>query len=143
MCEFNVENKHTSYKIAKGAKYWTAYKLHFEMDIGDQDQSCTPHTTCGSCQSNLKGWPGGSRKSILFAISKIWKESKNHGDDCYFYMTNILKYRAVEGKKALMYLNIPSSTAPVSHDESLPVPSPPQNESYAKLSLRNNVYAIH
>ena len=50
-------------------------------------------------------------------------------------MENILKYRKVKGKKALTYPNIPSSIAPVSHNESLPVPSPPRNVSYAKLSF--------
>ena len=50
-------------------------------------------------------------------------------------MVNILKYRKVKGRKALTYPNIPSSIAPVSHNESLPVPSPPRNVRYAKLSF--------
>ena len=135
VCGFYVGKKHTSHKIGKGGKYWTAYKLYFGMDIGDQDKPWAPHTTWGSCRSSLEGRLRGSRKCMPFVIPRIWREPQNHTDDCYFCMVNILKYRKVKGRKALTYSNIPSSIAPVSHNESLPVPSPPRNVSYAKLSF--------
>ena len=105
------------------------------MDIGDQDKPWAPHTICGSCRSSLEGWLRGSRKCMPFAIPRIWREPQNHTDDCYFCMVNILKYRKVKSRKALTYPNIPSSIAIVFHNESLPVPSPPRNVSYAKFSF--------
>ena len=140
VCGFYVGNKHTSHKIGKEGKYWTAYKLYFGMDIGDQDKPWAPHTICGSCRSSLEGWLRGSKKCMPFAIPRIWREPQNHTDDCYFCMVNILKYRKVKGRKALTYPNIPSSIAPVSHNESLPVPSPPRNVSYAKLSFSKQMF---
>ena len=38
-----------SYKIVKGTKYWSAYRLYFGMDIGNQDKSWAPHVICGGC----------------------------------------------------------------------------------------------
>ena len=46
VCGFYVGNKHSSHKIGKGGKYWTAYKLYFGMDIDDQDKPWAPHTIC-------------------------------------------------------------------------------------------------
>ena len=62
-----------------------------------------------------------------FAVPRVWREQKNHHDDCYFCMIDTTKYRKTKGRKALQYPDIPSLTAPVSHDDSLPVSQPPQN----------------
>ena len=112
------------------------------MDIGDQDKSWAPHTICGSCRSNLEDRLRGTRKCMPFTMPRIWRESKNHTDGCYFCMVNISKYRKVKGRKALTYPDIPSSIAPVSHDESLPVPSPPHDVSM-KLNLLKHVKSTY
>ena len=63
-------------------------------------------------------------RSMPFAISQIWREPTNHTDDCYFCIIDITKYRKGKSRK----LNNPSiaSIAPVPHDQTLPIPSPPE-----------------
>ena len=39
VCGYYISGQHSSYKIVKETKYWTAYRLYFGMDIGDQDKS--------------------------------------------------------------------------------------------------------
>ncbi|XP_076035733.1 uncharacterized protein LOC143021852 [Oratosquilla oratoria] len=97
------------------------------MPMGDQDKPWAPHVICGSCRSTLEGWLRGTGRAMPFAIPRIWREPKNHHDDCYFCMIDVTKYRKVKGRQALQYPDIPSSRAPVPHDDSLPVPQPPEN----------------
>ena len=106
VCGFYISGKYTTYKIVKGTKYWTTYKLYFGMDIGDQDKPWAPHVICGSCRSNLEGWLRGFGKVMSFAVSRVWREPQNHHDDCYFCMINILKYRKVIGRIAMTYPSI-------------------------------------
>ena len=114
----------------KGTKYWTAYRLYFGMDIRCQDKPWTLHVICGSCRSNLEGRLRGSGKVMSFAVSRVRREPKNHYDDWYFCMINILKYCKVSGRRAITYPSIPSSIAPVSHSDTLPVPNLPSNVSF-------------
>ncbi|MEL7005850.1 MAG: hypothetical protein AAFN93_24440 [Bacteroidota bacterium] len=111
----------------KGAKYWIAYRLYFGISIGDQDKPWAPHVICGSCRSNLDAWLRGARKAMPFAVPRVWREPKNHHDDCYFCMIDISKYRKAKGRKSLPYPSIPSSIAPVPHGDTLPVPQLPTN----------------
>ena len=71
---YYISGKHTTYKILKGTKYWTAYILYFGMDINDQDKPWAPHAICGSCRSNLKKWLRGFGKVMSFAVSRVWRE---------------------------------------------------------------------
>ena len=73
VCGFYISGKHTTYKIVKGTKYWTAYRLHFEMDLGDQDKPWVPHVICRSCRSKLEGWLMGSGKVMSFAVPRVWR----------------------------------------------------------------------
>ncbi|KAI6659711.1 hypothetical protein LOD99_10714 [Oopsacas minuta] len=59
-----------------------------------------------------------------FAITRIWRELVNHHDDCYFCIVDITKYKGKD-RKHIVYPNIPSSIAPVSHNEDLPIPISP------------------
>ena len=125
---FSISGKHTTYKIVKGTKYWTTYRLYFGKDIGDQDKPWAPHVICGSCRSNLEGWLRGSGKVMSFLVPRVWKEPQNHHDECYFCMINILKYRKVSGRIAMAYPT--SLIAPVPHNKTLPVSNPPSNVSF-------------
>ncbi|KAF2361262.1 hypothetical protein FHG87_007983 [Trinorchestia longiramus] len=49
----------------------------------------------------------------------------------HFCMVDVTKYRKVKGRQALQYPNILSSTEPVPHDDTLPVPQPPENPSFS------------
>ena len=90
---------------------------------------------CGTLRTTLAGWLKGRKKAMPFGVPRVWREQKNHHSDCYFYMIDIKKYRKANGRQALQYPDIPSSTAPVSHDDSLPVPQPPQNVSIVLIIL--------
>ena len=114
----------------KGTKYWTAYRLYFGIDLGDQDKPWAPLVICGSSKSNLEEWLRGSGKVMSFAVPRVWREPQNHHDDCYFCMINILKYRKISGRIAMTYPSIPSSIATVLHNKILPVPNPPSNVSF-------------
>ena len=105
------------------------------MDIGDQYKSWAPNVICGSYRSNLEGWLRGSGKVMSFAVPRVWKETQNHHDACYFCIINISKYRKISGRRAMIYPSTPSSIAPVSHSESLAVPNPPSNVSFFCESL--------
>ena len=104
------------------------------MPIGDQDKPWAPHVICRTCRTTLAGWLRGRKKAMPFAVPRVWAEQKNHNDDCYFCMIDITKYRKAKGRQALQYPDI-KSTAPVSHDDSLPVPQPPQNVSILLIIL--------
>ena len=108
VCGYYISSQHSLYKIVKGTKYWTAYKLYFGMDIGDQDKSWAPHVICGSCRSNLEGSLRGCGRVMPFTVPRAWTEPQNHHNDCYFCMINILKYCKVRERRAMAYPSIPS-----------------------------------
>ena len=144
VCGYYISCQHSAYKIVKGTKYWTAYRLYFGMDIGDQEESWAPHVICGSCRSNLEGWLRGSGRGMSFAVPRVWREPQNHHDHCSFCMINISKYRKVRGRRAMTYPSIPSSIAPFPENDALPVPNPPSNVSnFLWVSVTNsNLYVL-
>ena len=76
VCGFYISDKHTTCKIVKGTKYWTAYRLYFGMDIGDQDKPWAPHVICGSCRSNLEGWLGVLEKLFYLQFPEFGESPK-------------------------------------------------------------------
>lgn len=103
-----------------------AYKLYFGCELGDQDKSWSPHLCCTNCQRNLTGWLKGTHKSMPFAVPMIWREPTDHVTDCYFCLTNVAGFSS-KNKYAIVYPNLQSAIRPVKHDDSLPVPKPPEN----------------
>ena len=57
----------------------------------------------------------------------VWREPRNHADDCYFCLTNITGFNASSRKK-IKYPNLRSAMRPVPHSDDLPVPTPPVNK---------------
>ncbi|KAI6647410.1 hypothetical protein LOD99_12406 [Oopsacas minuta] len=51
----------------------------------------------------------------------IWRESKNHFDDCYFSMVNVMSCKKSD-RHLLNYPNLESVIRPVPHCSDLPVP---------------------
>lgn len=64
-----------------------------------------------------------------FAVPRIWRETRNHVNDCYFCMVDIAKFRKTTHRNDIDYPNIPSSMAPVSHCKDPPVPKPPEQQA--------------
>ena len=63
----------------------------------------------------------------------VWREPRNHADDCYFCLTNITGFNASSRKK-IKYLNLRSAMRPVPHSDDLPVPTPPINKEILSSS---------
>ena len=91
-----------------------AYELYFGCKVGDQDRSWAPKMCCSSCSRTLTGCLKGTHKSMPFAVPMVWREPRNHVDDCYFCMTNI-KGITSKSKRSIQYPNIPSAMRPVPH----------------------------
>lgn len=92
VCGFYVGLKYVSHKTVKGAKHWTAYICLTWNEHQWPRKPCVPHVIlCGSCRANLDAWLRGARKTMPFAVPRVWQESKNLQDDCYFCMTDISK----------------------------------------------------
>ncbi|XP_076324370.1 uncharacterized protein LOC143232621 [Tachypleus tridentatus] len=102
-----------------------AYHLYFGCKIGDKDQGWAPHICCATCAVCLRAWLRGTPKTMPFAVPVIWREQKDHLTDCYLYLTNVSGFSA-KNKKSIEYPNLPSAMRPVPHDDSLPIPKPPE-----------------
>ena len=63
----------------------------------------------------------------------VWRELRNHADDCYFCLTNMTVFNASSMKK-IKYPNLRSSMRPVPHSDDLPVPTPPVNKDLLSSS---------
>ena len=60
------------------------YFAYFGMRLGDQDKHLASHTVCSICLEELRQWSNGKKQSFRFGIPMIWREPKNHSNDCYF-----------------------------------------------------------
>ena len=58
---------------------------------------------------------------MRFGIPMIWREPKNHVDDCYFCSVNVVGVNKKK-RKFLNYPNLPSAIRPVTHSDDIPVP---------------------
>ena len=63
----------------------------------------------------------------------VWRELRNHADDCYFCLTNITGFNASSRKK-IKYPNLRSAMRPVPHSDDLPVPTPLVNKDLLSSS---------
>ena len=77
-------------------------RTYFGMLIGDQDMTRSPHVCCRNYMSTLERWLRGKIKCVLFAIPKIWRESTNHPNGCYFCVVDESMYRKSKYKNALL-----------------------------------------
>jgi len=124
ICGFYIAPKQLKHPLNRGTKLWTAYAAYFGMNIGDQDKSWAHHESCGTCRSTLEKWLRGGSQCMRFAIPRVWREPSNHVDDCFYCMVDITTYKKPTDRPKLVYPDIPSSIAPVSHSDQLPVPTP-------------------
>ena len=73
----------------------------------------------------------------------IWREPRNHSDDCYFCSCNVRGY-STKNKKQIRYPNMDSAIRPAPHGPGIPTPQAPQglddftlSESKSKKCSRN------
>ena len=89
----------------------TAYFHYFDCKIGDQDKSWAPHIRCKPCYNGPTAWFNGKTAAFNFAVLMVWREPRNHADDCYFCLTNITGFNASSRKK-IKYPNLLSAMRP-------------------------------
>ena len=51
----------------------------------------------------------------------VWREPKNHTDDCYFCMVNMAGFNR-QKRKTWSYPNLESALRPVPHSDEIPIP---------------------
>ena len=93
-----------------------AYNYYFDCKLGDQDKEWATHVCCAPWNSMLSAWMNGKRKAISFLVPIVWHEHKNHFNDCYFCMTNIIGFTK-KNKSMITYPNWESARKLVPHDE--------------------------
>ncbi|GFT99611.1 uncharacterized protein TNCV_114881 [Trichonephila clavipes] len=83
-----------------------------------------PHVVCSVYVEEVRQWFKGKKKSVRFAVPMIWKEPKNHSDDCYFCFCSVQDFN-LKNRKDISYPTIiHSAIRPVHHRPDLPIPSP-------------------
>ena len=155
VCGKFIKVRATKYFVQASIRICEAYKAYFGMPVGDHEKSWGPHFVCNTCKKTLRDKrklpdalkefhiafyfekkkvhsvlllfrlvPRGKR-TIKFAVPRIWREPTNHSSDCYFCSVDPVKRRAGKNAPAIVYPGIPSSIAPVQHSAQLAVLNPP------------------
>ena len=65
------------------------YFAYFGVPLSDQDKSWAPHQVCTTCLETLRSWSQGKNAKLKFDVPMVWREPKNHVDDCYFCLVNV------------------------------------------------------
>ncbi|KAI6656240.1 hypothetical protein LOD99_1573 [Oopsacas minuta] len=82
-----------------------------------------PHVISSACSSGLRDWVNKRKTSVLLEYQMVWREPKNHYDDCYFCIVNTTGF-SMKNKHKIIFPDLQSARRPVPHDVSLPVPTP-------------------
>ncbi|KAL4125789.1 hypothetical protein QTP88_010029 [Uroleucon formosanum] len=72
-----------------------------------------------------------------FAIPMVWREQKNHYNDCYFCNVNVNGF-SKKNKHNINYPNLDSAIRPVIHSASLPIPIPPEEGLNLNIEMECN-----
>ena len=99
-----------------------AYEAYFGMKLGDQDKPWAPHKVCKHCTETLRFWTQGKVNLMRFGVPMVWREPKNHHDDCYFCIVNMSGWNQRK-KKDWYYPDIESARRPIPHCAEVPVPA--------------------
>nr|CAI5868801.1 unnamed protein product [Callosobruchus analis] len=98
-----------------------AYLAYFGVKLGDQDKTWAPHLVCKTCTEQLRQWTTGKRKCLKFGVPMVWREPKNHVDDCYFCLANINGINR-NNRHQWTYPNLDSAIRPIPHSDEIPIP---------------------
>jgi len=75
----------------------------------------------------LRHWTNRERKSLKFGVHMVWREQKNHHDDCYFCVVKVKGFNLYK-KNKWEYPDLESARRPIPH---------------SKLSSHTSVYRYH
>ena len=76
------------------------------------------------CLLGLHNWLNKRSPSMPFSVPMIWREPKDHCQDCYFCLTKTKSF-SFKQKDKITYPNLDSARTPVLHDDSMLPPVPP------------------
>ena len=79
------------------------------------------HNVCKQCVEGLGIWTKGTRDKMLFGIPIVWRESRDHSEDCYFCTVKTSGYNK-NNKYNIGYPSLPSAVGPVPHSAEIPEP---------------------
>lgn len=65
------------------------YFEYFGMLLDKNEKSWAPNCVCKSCVEYLRLWKSGKRSAFKFGTPTIWREPRNHLEDCYFCSVNV------------------------------------------------------
>ena len=88
-CHICGEHIIEKYRFNVGNFTRRAYKAYFGMKLGEQGKSWVPDKVCKHCTETLRFWTQSKVSSMRFGVSMVWREPKNHHDDCYFCMVDM------------------------------------------------------
>jgi len=109
VCGEFIKSRAKKYSVSASLKMCSAYKAYFGMHAGDQDKTWAPHFACELCRRTLEGWFRDEKRSMKFAIPRIWREPTDHISNCFFCMVDPSKRRCGKNAPSVVYPNIPSS----------------------------------
>ena len=104
----------------------TVKKLYYEyfmVKLGDQDKVWHLTLFAVLVSNHCETGKQEKKASLPFGIPMVWREQKNHCDDCYFCMVDTSGFNT-KNKKTIAYPSLPSAIRPVPHGADLPVPDP-------------------
>ncbi|KAK5650493.1 hypothetical protein RI129_001522 [Pyrocoelia pectoralis] len=87
-----------------------AYLAYFSVALGDQDKAWAPHM-----------WTKGHKSCLKFGIPMVWREPRNHGNDCYFCSIDVTGINR-KNRKNLTYPDLESARRPVAHCDEISIP---------------------
>ena len=125
ICGEFIRTRSKKYFLKTSARTCEAYAAYFGIQIGDQDKPWAPHYCCEHCKRTMEGWFRGEKRTMKFAIPRIWRKPTDHSTNCYFCMVDPSRRRSGKNAPPIQYPDIPSSIAPVKHCADLPIPIPP------------------
>ena len=94
------------------------YMSYFDCYFGDQDKSWAPHVCCLTCVKTLPAWYAGKNVYMKFGVPMIWREQKDHSNDCYFCRHDFTGFTTARKKKHIVYPNLQSALRPIEHSRS-------------------------
>lgn len=104
--------------------YFDYFGLHV-----NQDKQWVPHFLCAMCRSSLLTIRWKNNEGHLnFGVPMIWREPVNHQTDCYFCLNNV-RGMNMKNRHLVQYVNAQSITKPQMHSDTLPIPTPPNQNS--------------
>lgn len=113
------------------------YYSYFGVKLGDQEKLWALQKVCYVCVEDLRKWSKMEKQTFKFAVPMIWREPKNHSNDCYFCSVDVTGYNS-KNKKVILYPNLPSAIRPICHGPDLPVPKPPKNFDNVVLDVTSD-----